>query len=120
MNNPNRELLLAAARALRPLLDEVVFVGGCATGLLITDEGAPDIRRHWTLMFLPKSRPMLNIIGSAVGFTSSVSRRIRARALLSAAGSTARSRWTSCRSTKKFWVSEIDGTGPQCNQRTIM
>ena len=44
MNNPNRELLLAAALALRPLLDELVFVGGCATGLLTTDEGAPNIR----------------------------------------------------------------------------
>lgn len=44
MNNPNRELLLAAALALRPLLDELVFVGGCATGLLITDEAVADIR----------------------------------------------------------------------------
>ena len=40
----NYELLLSAARLLRPLLDELVFVGGCATGLLITDEAVPAVR----------------------------------------------------------------------------
>lgn len=44
MNNPNLPLLQAAARLLEPLLDELVFVGGCATGLLITDPAAPGIR----------------------------------------------------------------------------
>ncbi|MCY3845593.1 MAG: hypothetical protein OXH69_18875 [Acidobacteria bacterium] len=37
MPDPNLELLEAAARLLEPVLDEVVFVGGCVTGLLITD-----------------------------------------------------------------------------------
>src|SRR5882757_1778971 len=40
----NLEQLIAAARLLRPLLDELVFVGGCVTGLLITDEAAGDPR----------------------------------------------------------------------------
>ena len=44
MNDPNLHLLEAAARLLQPLLDELVFVGGCATGLLITDPGAVGIR----------------------------------------------------------------------------
>jgi hypothetical protein len=44
MRNTNRELLLSAARLLSPLLDELVFLGGCATGLLITDQAAPDVR----------------------------------------------------------------------------
>jgi hypothetical protein len=35
MPDTNRHLLIAAARLLTPLLDELVFVGGCATGLLI-------------------------------------------------------------------------------------
>jgi len=38
------ELLLGIALRLRPLLDEVAFVGGCATQLLITDPAAPPIR----------------------------------------------------------------------------
>ncbi|MGC9950358.1 MAG: hypothetical protein ABSF64_28670 [Bryobacteraceae bacterium] len=36
--------MIAAARLLRPLLDEFVFVGGTVTGLLITDEAAADPR----------------------------------------------------------------------------
>jgi len=37
-------MLELAARGLGPLTDEVVFLGGCATGLLITDAAAPPIR----------------------------------------------------------------------------
>lgn len=44
MNDPNLHLLEAAVRLLQPLLDELVFVGGCATGLLITDSAAVGIR----------------------------------------------------------------------------
>ena len=44
MPNPNIELLKCVARRLGPLLHEVVFVGGCATGLLITDEAAAEVR----------------------------------------------------------------------------
>ena len=44
MNDPNLRQLIAAADALRPLLAELVFVGGCVTGLLITDEAAGDPR----------------------------------------------------------------------------
>jgi predicted nucleotidyltransferase len=40
MNDSNREQLIIAARLLRPLLGELVFVGGTVTGLLITDEAA--------------------------------------------------------------------------------
>lgn len=44
MLDPNLEQLIAAADALRPLLPELVFVGGCVTGLLITDEAAGEPR----------------------------------------------------------------------------
>lgn len=43
-NNPNADLLLSAAEKLAPLLDRIVFVGGCAAGLLITDPGAAPVR----------------------------------------------------------------------------
>ena len=42
MHDPNLRLLEAAARLLEPLLDEVVFVGGCVTGLLITSHDLED------------------------------------------------------------------------------
>jgi len=44
MANPNLELLISVARLLRPLLDELVFVGGCTTALLITDPAAAEVR----------------------------------------------------------------------------
>ncbi len=37
-------MLLLAVDALEPLLEQIAFVGGCATGLLITDPAAPPVR----------------------------------------------------------------------------
>ena len=42
--NPNLEILRLAIDRLGELADELVFVGGCATGLLISDNAAPPIR----------------------------------------------------------------------------
>jgi len=42
--NPNLGQLLAAAEKLRQLLDQIVFVGGCVTGLLVTDPAAAPVR----------------------------------------------------------------------------
>ena len=44
MVNPNLEMLSVAVKNLDYLTDELVFVGGCTTGLLITDEGAAQVR----------------------------------------------------------------------------
>lgn len=40
----NGQQVLQAAHLLRPLLTRLVFMGGAALGLLITDEAAPDVR----------------------------------------------------------------------------
>ena len=42
--NPNLELLEDAVEQLGTIVDEVVFLGGCATGLLLTDPAAPPLR----------------------------------------------------------------------------
>jgi hypothetical protein len=42
--DPNRELFENVVHLLRPVLDEFVFLGGCTTGLLITDPAASGIR----------------------------------------------------------------------------
>ncbi len=42
--NPNLEILMLAVDQLDYLADKMVFLGGCATGLLITDPAAPPIR----------------------------------------------------------------------------
>ena len=44
MANPNLQLLTDAAKLLEPILGELVFVGGCATALLITDKAAAEVR----------------------------------------------------------------------------
>lgn len=44
MADPNLDLLIAAATVLEPLLAELVFVGGCTTGLLVTDPGLSQVR----------------------------------------------------------------------------
>jgi hypothetical protein len=42
--NPNIEMLETAALDLKPLIHDTVFLGGAATGLLLTDPAAPPIR----------------------------------------------------------------------------
>jgi hypothetical protein len=42
--DPNRALFESVVHLLTPLLDELVFVGGCTTGLFITDPAAGSIR----------------------------------------------------------------------------
>ena len=42
--NPNLAQLLSAAAKLEPLLDQIAFVGGCVTGLLLTDAAAAPAR----------------------------------------------------------------------------
>lgn len=42
--HPNIKILTLAAECLGELTKELVFLGGCATGLLITDPAAPEIR----------------------------------------------------------------------------
>ncbi len=44
LKNPNLEILIRTVERLGELTDEMVFLGGCATGLLITDKAAPPIR----------------------------------------------------------------------------
>lgn len=45
--DPNLDLLISVAQKIKPLLPEVVFVGGCASGLLITDPAAAAVRRTY-------------------------------------------------------------------------
>jgi hypothetical protein len=44
VQNPNLQILELAVDRLGDLTNEMVFLGGCATGLLMTDPAAPPIR----------------------------------------------------------------------------
>jgi hypothetical protein len=41
---PNTEMIEKVAELLEPLIRDIVFIGGCTTGLLITDPAAPLFR----------------------------------------------------------------------------
>jgi hypothetical protein len=43
-DNPNLVFLLRVAEKLRPMLDRIAFVGGCATGLFLSDPAAAPVR----------------------------------------------------------------------------
>jgi hypothetical protein len=42
--NPNYAQFVSAVTKLEPLLDQIVFIGGCVVGLLISDPSAPPVR----------------------------------------------------------------------------
>src|SRR5271169_3385245 len=44
ISNSNLARLADAAKKLAPLLDRIAFVGGCVTGLLLTDPAAAPVR----------------------------------------------------------------------------
>ena len=57
-NDPNIGTLELAAHALEPLLNELVLVGGCAVGLLITDQARPPVRYTIDVDFLAEVTPL--------------------------------------------------------------
>lgn len=87
MSDPNLSQLIAAGDALRPLLGELVFIGGCVTGLLITDEAAGDPAELSMWMRSRRLHPTRStpILGS--GYALSASQRILPRARHFVAGS---------------------------------
>lgn len=76
-NDPNVELLTLMAQALGELRDQFVFVGGCATALLVTDPAAPRARptQDVDAVVGAVSLPDYHRIGQALrgrGFTQTV------------------------------------------------
>ena len=58
LDDPNLPSLELAASALGSLLEELVLVGGCATGLLITDPGVPAVRATLDVDWLTEVTPL--------------------------------------------------------------
>ncbi len=63
-DNPNLAILELAVRALGELTDSLVFIGGCATGLLVTETRANQTRAPKTWTSSLRSQPLVNITAS--------------------------------------------------------
>lgn len=59
-HDPNITTLELAAHELKPLLSELVLVGGCAVGLLITDRARPPVRHTVDVDLLTEVTPLSN------------------------------------------------------------
>jgi hypothetical protein len=111
MANPNLQLLTDAAKLLEPILGELVFVGGCATALLITDTAAADVRPTFDVDVIAE-------ITSYAGYTE-FSERLRKLGFQEDASEGAplcrwrqkRLRSMSCRLTERFSGFQTHGIG---------
>jgi hypothetical protein len=88
MNDPNLYLLEAAVRLLEPVLDELVFAGGYATGLLISDPAASGIRAT-------RDVDTITEVASYAAYAA-LSERLRARGLTEAHSEDAHPKWGIC------------------------
>jgi len=107
----NLEQLITAAQLLRPLLGELVFVGGSVTGLLITDEAAGDPRPTVDVDAIAEITSYAEYAAFGDRLRAQGLRRTRARARLSVAGFI-RGRFSMlCLSTRGFSVARIAAPG---------
>ena len=81
MANPNLPLLIDAAQLLKPILGELVFVGGCATALLITDKAAPEVRPTFDVDAIAEITSYAKMRSSPRNSESSASRKICGKVL---------------------------------------
>ncbi len=107
--NPNIEMLETAARELGPLLPETVFLGGAATGLLLTDPAAPPLR-------ITRDIDVIIEVSSLAAYHrfSEKLRNLGFAEDMSPAAPICRwqknpSFWTLCRQIRVFWDSETAG-----------
>jgi len=106
------------AERLGDLRERVVFLGGAATTLLITDEAAPDVRATLDVDVIVEigSGPDYYRLGESlreIGFTEDASEGV----FRSVAGSSTASGWTSCVQMSAFLVSATDGICRLCIMR---
>jgi hypothetical protein len=86
MSTHNLELLVEAARLLKPLLGELVLVGGSTTALLITDKAPKRSVPATMWMVLPKSPHTQHTQSFRSDSVNKVSLKILARELRFAGG----------------------------------
>lgn len=107
--NPNLPLLESVVAALGPLCSRFVFVGGCVTGLLVTDAASPSVRATRDV------DAIVQVV--SLGEYHALERQLERPACVMtiarkhpyADGWLVAPSWTSCRQIKMFWVSATAG-----------
>src|ERR1700689_804250 len=110
MSKHNLDLLIEAARLLKPLLGELVFVGGSTTALLITDKAAADVRPTYDVDAIAEISSYAAYADFRNDSANVVSLRTLVKELRFAGGGRRRRFWTSCRSTRRSSDFPTDGT----------
>lgn len=87
MNDPNVAAVELVAEALGPLCDELVLVGGCSVGLLITDHARPPVRQTIDVDLVAQ-------VASIVDYYAQLRPKLAARGFVESADSEHICRWT--------------------------
>ena len=94
MSNPNLAILELVAHALGPVCDDVVFVGGCATGLLLTQARPDRIRITEDVDIVAQALTVHDYHAIEARVRAQISATICGPRHPSAGGSTKTLRWT--------------------------
>lgn len=86
LNDPNLAIVELVAQALGPLLDEMVLVGGCCVGMLITDPASPPVRTTIDVDLVAE-------IASMYAYYEDLSPRLRAQGFRESADADHMCRW---------------------------
>jgi hypothetical protein len=101
-DDPNLTILTRAVTQLGRLTDRMVFLGGCATGLLVTDPAAPEVRPTQDVDVITEVGSLTDYYRLADGLRAAgfvEDQSPRAPEPRCAGGARPRSFWTSCRRT---------------------
>lgn len=69
-DHPNIKILESAIKKLGPLVNAMVFLGGCATCLLLTDPATPSPRVTYDVDVIVEAASLLNKLSASVNLIS--------------------------------------------------
>jgi hypothetical protein len=93
MPKHNLALLIDAATLLKPLLGELVFVGGSTTSLLITDKAAAEVPPTYDVDAIAETLRMPSMSTFQIGCANSALLRTRGRVRRFAVGTKTKRSW---------------------------
>lgn len=108
--NPNIQILEAAVARLGTLAEKMAFVGGCATGLLLTDPAASPVRATLDVDVIVEVATLARYYWLSDQLRHIGLSRIQVRMHLFVDGKPMTLYWMSCLRIPRFLVSAINGS----------